>query len=104
MKSTDGDGIDICVLDSGSGGDATTTSAASATLFTNSWANTFQPKDLLAQFGEEDDAIDIDDEDGNWPDLEGSDRNDDPQKKTAKGNSNKRKSTEPLNGIQQTYV
>ena len=64
----------------------------------------FQPEDLLAEFDEEDDAINIDDKDGNWPDLEGSDRNDDPQNKTTKGNSNKRKSTEPPNGIQQTYV
>ena len=90
MKSTDGGGIDIGILDSGSGGDGTTTSAASATLFTNSWANTLQPKDLLAEFDEEDDATNIDDEDGNWPDLEGSDRNDNPQNKTTKGNSNKR--------------
>ena len=59
---------------------------------------------VIAEFDEEDDAINIDDEDGNWPDLEGSDRNDDPQNKTTKGNSNKRKSTEPPNGIQQTYV
>ena len=45
---------------------AASNAAAAATTFNNRSTRTFQPKDLLANFDEDDDAVDIDDEDGNW--------------------------------------
>ena len=61
----------------------TSASATNANVFNSPFSDAIQPEDLVALFDEAEDAIDIDEEDSNRPDLEGNDA-DDPQKKKQK--------------------
>ena len=72
--------------------------ASSATTFNNPPTSSFQPNDIVANFDEDDDAVNIDDEDGNWPDLVDDDTT------NSKTTRNERPTNDAQDGIQQLYV
>ena len=92
--------IDIGILGGADDGNGTVTSASATngSVFNSPLSDAIQPEDLVAVFDEAEDAIDIDEEDSNRPDLEGNDA-DDPQTKKHKNKAKRRK---PTKGIRQT--